>query len=58
MVSDKGPGPLALEKRVSTKMEVVKQVKYLLGGEEYSICGIDMQADSEGKSLSCTFMAV
>ena len=41
-------------KEFPQRWKVVKQVKYLLGGEEYSTCGIDTQ----GKSLSCTFMAV
>ena len=44
-------------KEFPQRWKVVKQVKYLLGGE-YSACGIDTQADPEGESLSGTFMAV
>ena len=40
MVSDKGPGPMALQKIIATKM---KTVQYMW---------IDTQADSEGKFLS------
>ena len=51
VVSDKGPGPLTLQKRISTRMEVVKQVKCLLKGGVLHVWK-DKWADSEGKSLS------
>ena len=39
-VSDKGPGPLTLQKRVSTKMESSEASKVFIKWEkEYSICG-------------------
>ena len=40
MVSDKGPGPLALQKRISTKIESSEASKvFIKGGGEYSTCG-------------------
>ena len=56
-VSDKGPGPLALQKRTSTKTGVVKQVQYLLGGKVQYIW-IDTWADSETEAPSCALVAV
>ena len=37
MVSDKDPGPLALQKRISTKMES-NETKYLLRGKKSTVC--------------------
>ena len=41
VVSDKDPGPLALQKRIPQNWKVMKQVKYLLRKKkkEYSTCG-------------------
>ena len=57
VVRDKGSGPEALQKGISTK-EVVKQMKYLLGGKRVQYLWIDTWADSKGESLSCALMAV
>ena len=37
MVSDKGPGPSALQKRISTKMES-NETKYLLRAKKSTVC--------------------
>ena len=59
MVSNKGPGLLALQKRIPTKVESSEVVKYLLRGKKYGTYGqIDTQADSGRESLSPTLVAV
>lgn len=42
MVSDKGAGPLALQKRSAIGWKVVKEVKYLLKGKRVQYVRIDM----------------
>ena len=37
VVSDKGPDPLALQKRIPTKMESSKTSKVLMKGETYTV---------------------
>ena len=39
VVSDKGPGPSALQKRISTKMESSEASKVFIRRKEYSTCG-------------------
>ena len=57
-VSDKGPGPSALQKRISTKTESSEVSEVFIKGKRVQYMRIETQADSEGESLSCTLMAV
>ena len=56
MVSDKGPGPLALQKRISTQTESSEASSYQEEKRVQDVC-IDTCANSEGKSLNCVPMA-
>ena len=58
VVSDKGPGPLDLQKRISTKTESSEASKYLLGGKRVQYVLVGKPANSEGESLCCTIMAI
>ena len=59
VVSDKGPGPLALQKRIPTKTESSETRKvFIKKGKKVQYVWMDTQADSEGESLSCTLMAI
>ena len=43
--SDKGPGPLALQKRIPQRWKVVKQMRYLLRGKRIQCMWIETLAD-------------
>ena len=59
VVSDKTPGPSALQKRISQRGKVTKQVEYLLRGKMYSTCGwTHRQTQGETEWLSRTLMEV
>ena len=57
MISDKGPGPLALQKRISIEMETSEASQVFLGGK--STVHVDRHTtDSEGELLSCILLVV
>ena len=58
VVNDKGPGPSALQKRISTKTESSDVSKVFIKRKRVQYVWIETQADSEGESLSCTLMTV
>ena len=52
MVSDKGAGPLALQKRSAIRWKVVKEVKYLLKGKRVQYVQIDRQTQRESPQVA------
>ena len=58
MVSDKGPGPSALQRGVPTKMESSEVSNAFIRSKRVQYLGIDIQADTEGGSLSHALVAV
>ena len=57
VVSDKGPGPSALEKRIPTKMESSETSTGFIWRQSTHHVWIDTQADSQGELLIRTLMA-
>ena len=58
VVSDKGPGPSAMQKRISTKMESSEASTVFIKRKRVQYVWIGTWADSEGESLSCALVAV
>ena len=59
VVSDKGPGPLALQKRISTKMEISEASKvFIRRKKSIQYVWIDIQSDSGRELLSSILMVV
>ena len=58
VVSDKGPGPSALQKRVPTKTESSEASKACIGRKRVQHVWTGTWADSEGDSLSCALLVV
>ena len=58
VVTDKGPGPSALQKRTSMEMEESEASKVFYEQEGVQCAWTNTQADSEGESLSRVLMAV
>ena len=58
VVSHKGPGPLCLQKRISTKTESSEASKMFLRRKKSTVSVEDAWADSEGESLSCALVTV
>ena len=52
VVSDKGAGPLALQKRSAIGWKVVKEVKYLLKGKRVQYVQIDRQTQRESPQVA------
>ena len=58
VVSDKGPGPLDLQKRISTKTESSEASKMFTKRKKSTVHVHRQGADSERGSLSCALLAV
>ena len=52
-MSDKDPGPSALQERIPTKIESMKQVKYLWRGKKSTVC-VDRHMGRHREKDSCT----
>ena len=57
-VSDKGPGPSGLQKRISTKTESSEASKVFTKRKKSTVHVHRQGEDSEGESLSCALLAV
>ena len=58
VVSDKGPGPSAMQKRIPTKKESSEASKVFIKRKRVQYVWIGTSVDSEGESLSCALVAV
>ena len=57
-VSDKGPGPSTMQKRISTKMESSEASEVFIKRKRAQYVWLDTEAHSEGESLGCTLTAL